>query len=307
MEVFCFKNNMMNITKQILNLNGINQASPVKTRGYNSLEKQPVKDTFEKSKSNVSFGSNRAYAILKDIAPLDALKYKAMSAADKDILRTELGEYVGEVVTDCVNAAKALKKSYDDEFGAGNWEYVSIGRSCSNISEALKAMGVEAKSVPISGLTNVSDIKSLTSQAGFEDYKQYIYSLGLSPEKMKSSGKTYIFQDYCDSGRSLEVFEQLMRSDDMGLNLDNVKFDGINERLFSAYPHLQEWGIEGFNPIQFCVQRLGMQNYFGSLKSYTDLPKLDCKNLGDIKHLSIIPMSNNDLFRFGIFDKTQQL
>lgn len=283
----------MEIRNNFLNFNKINTPSKQKTYNNGVLKA----DTFVKS-SNTSFKGKA------DINTYLDKGYDNLNEREKEILRNELSSFDWEAVDDCLNTAKSLKHLYDEEYGEGNWEYVSIGRSCANIAKTLTKLGVKSYIIPISGLQGgINDGKELTRQKGFEKYKNFIYEQGLNPLEIENSGKTYIFQDYCDSGKSLRLFEQFIRSEQMGLDKENIVFKGINDSLFECIPKLREWGITAYNPILFLTQRLASQNTFMSMKHYTSCPKLYYRDLDDIEKIKDSPMQYHRLFDFGIEDR----
>lgn len=231
-------------------------------------------------------------------------KYENITEEEKAILRAEIEPFQYELINDCINAARIIKAGYDEKYGEDNWEYIAIGRSCANIAKALSHLGVKSYIIPISGLhTRIENGKEITQQEDFENYKNFIYRMGLNPQVISNSGKTYIFQDYCDSGKSLRIFEEFIRSDEMGLNKDNVKFERINDVLTESIPRLEKWGIKDFNPVLFIVSRLQAQSYFGSMKSYTSTPRLHYRDIGSIEEVTKKQvMKPYRLFDFGLED-----
>ncbi len=281
----------MQINKSTINLNKI------KFPALNTMPKikSIQADTFVKT-SNVSFKGGETDLLINK-------KYEGLNETEKEILRKQLSRFDWEAVNDCLNSAKALKHLYDEKYGENNWEYISIGRSCANIAKALKILGIKTYIIPISGLqAGIENGKELTKKNGFEKYRQYIYDLGLNPKTIENSGKTYIFQDYCDSGKSLRLFEQFIRSSEMGLDKQNVVFEGINDNLLECFPKLKEWGLRTYNPLIFLTQRLASQNTFMSMKHYTSTPKLPYENLEDIDKIKETPMLHQKLFDFGVED-----
>lgn len=253
-------------------------------------------DTFEKSQAASFKGRMDLISVLdKD--------YDELTESEKTEIRSELSKYDWDTVDDCLNTAKTLKNLYDEQYGEGEWEYVAIGRSCANVAKTLNQLGIKTYIIPISGLQGgIQNGEELTEQEGFEKYKKYIYDLGLNPEKVENSGKTYIFQDYCDSGKSLRIFEEFIRSDKMGLNKPNIIFKGINESLFESVTKLPDWGLAHYNPFVF-ISRLASQNTPLSMKKYTSTPKLYYRDLEDIEKINDAPMLHHKLFDFGIKDR----
>lgn len=254
------------------------------------------KDTFERTTSFKGIG---------ECTRLLQKKYDDLTEDEKKYLRSELETFNYGAVEDTLQASKIVKKVYDTKYGENNWEYISIGRSCSTIALALSKQGVKTYSIPISGLTmGIKDGKDLAKSKGFEDYREYIYNLGLSPEKVANSGKTYIFQDYCESGISMRIFEQFIRSEEMGLDKENIVFEGINDVLLNSKDEQLKWGIDNFSPALFLQSRLGAQYSALGLKKFSPTPKLYFKDLYEIK--TVKPegiFATTKLFEFGLEDK----
>ena len=181
---------------------------------------------------------------------------------------------IAETANNCAVVSKNLKKHYDKLYGKDNWEYVSIGRSCSKIADCLRFLGVDSSTIPISDLTNgVQSGLELCSKDGFEEYRNFIYGLGLNPDNIKNSTKKFIFQDYCDSGKSLKRFEEFIRSKDMGLDFENVIFESINsafDNIFKA----KEVDFDDFRKMMEFNLSLANQSSIRSIKTYTNIKKL---------------------------------
>ncbi len=228
--------------------------------------------------------------------------YETLTEEEKDILRKELEPFQYDIIDDCIQASKAIKSEYDKKYGENNWEYVSIGRSCANIAKTLELLGVKSHIIPISGLSHgIKDGAELTKQEGFEGYRDYIYSLGLNPTNIDKSNKKYIFQDYSDTGKTIKIFEEFIRSQDMDLNKNNIIFESINTVLERIKT---EQANNTFDIDTFILKRLRAQNNQGSLKSYTSSPKLNYKELAKIREVVSRPeLTYNKLFDFGIKDR----
>lgn len=260
-------------------------------------------DTFVRS---TSFKGRDKWAELIDT--MDPIKYSNLDEKEKNELRAVMKEFCyDEQATEAAKAAKVLKCSLDEEYGEDKWVYVSIGRSCSLLAKALEFMGTDAKSIPISGLSSgIQHGKELTEKEGFDKYRNFIYDLGLNPESVKNSGKTYVFQDFTSSGNSLKRFEEFLKTDEMGLDLENVVFESINDRLEKSYPKLKEYGVENFHPTMFVYRYLGLQ-VFG-LKQKSSLQQLYPNELNRIDYLKNANSNcMNRLFEFGILDKMNEL
>lgn len=185
---------------------------------------------------------------------------------------------IKELADNCVTSAKYIQEHYDKAYGKGNWEYVSIGRSCSKIADCLEELGTKAYTIPISGLTNdIQNGAEIATKEGFNDFKSFIYSLGLNPEEVAKSNKTYVFQDFSDSGATMLKFEEFIKSPQMGLNKDNVVFESINSVIDKLEPP-----FEDFKKIFNFKTSLANQTSIASIKTYTNVKKLDVNHLKEI-------------------------
>ena len=256
-----------------------------------SLLQQEVKDTFVKS-PNFTGKIDVSKALKKG--------YEALSSIEKEAIKEDMGA-IYEAVEDCVNSTKLIADSYNEKYGKGNWEYISIGRSCAPFASILDKLGIKTHTIPISGMQQgVTSAKDLTSQKGFEEYKNFIYNLGLNPQTVKNSGKTYIFQDYVDQGNTIRIFEELIRSKEMGLDSKNIKFESINDALFNGAYSTRN--MDNFRLMGKVMDRLKMQNSPLSVKNFTDVPKLHWSDLGKITTLTPADGNLKKEFDFGVAD-----
>ncbi len=111
------------------------------------------------------------------------------SAAQVDPKFDSIDPVVKEVADNCATSAKYIKKYYDKLYGAGNWEYISIGRSCAKVADCLDELGVKSHIIPISGLTDsIENGREIVTKEGFGEFRNYIYNLGLTPSKKRGCG-----------------------------------------------------------------------------------------------------------------------
>lgn len=114
-------------------------------------------------------------------------------------------------IKDVMSFTTKIKQGLDEQFGEGNYVFVSVGQSPAIFAEILKEMGVETAICPISNLTNAGKIfKSPSFTDKFQTYLKYMENVGLSPEKIKTSNKAYIFTDYTNTGSSLKTFKKIL-------------------------------------------------------------------------------------------------
>lgn len=134
-----------------------------------------------------------------------------------------------------------IKNTLDKNFGEGNYVVVSIGRSVSSVCNCLgyKTGKNTVKQIPLSDAKRFLCMENCK----YEDFKgfcKYLDSIGLSKNEIKTSGKQYIFLDYCASGRSLKGAEKLFRSDKVYGDYDKIQFVNILDILKDCKPDEQE-------------------------------------------------------------------
>lgn len=244
---------------------------------------------------------------LSKFSKFDVEEYKSLGWFEKRKIRKELDSLKGaeKIANLTTAAAEILKEEYDKKYGEGNYVYISIGRSCSSVAKALEYMGIESKIAPMSRLMEIEiDKKKFLENEGLDKYIDFLHNMGLSPKEVKNSGKHYIFQDYTSSGKSLRAFEELMRSEKVGLDLENVHFESINEKLFEItqqykprYPDFNEQAF--IRSLSFC-----------NCKKYSVIGKLDYWHMGDVLE-SLHPIfkisEDAKVFNFALMDRLNRL
>ena len=166
-------------------------------------------------------------------------EYDLLTELEKTALRSKCREFCADVNNHNI-AAEIIKKVLDAQYGKDRWVALLIGRSLSSIGKmlALKIGEDRVKNLPMSGMRISqfgSDMyeyyqnghKKLTESAGYQKYKNYLNSIGLSKENIQSSDKTFVLMDYCTTGWSLKNAFGLLSSDDFWGTDKNVTFADI--------------------------------------------------------------------------------
>ncbi len=92
--------------------------------------------------------------------------------------------------------------------------------------------------------------------------------------------KTFVFQDFTDTGNTLARFEEFIKSPEMDLDKNNLKFDSINEVLAKFFN--KETPREDLMKIMHFKTSLANQTSIYSIKTYTNIKKLTVDNLKNI-------------------------
>lgn len=128
--------------------------------------------------------------------------------------------------------ANGIKDKLNNLYGEGNYVVVPIGRSLSSIGKCLgyKIGEDNIKLLPMSRAWRFLDSEGFKGE-NFRALRKYLDSIGLSKKEVKTSGKQYIFMDYCYKGLSLKGTEALLKSDKIYGGLENIEFINIMQFL----------------------------------------------------------------------------
>lgn len=143
------------------------------------------------------------------------------------------------------DAAQAIKKTLDEQYGQNKYVFIPIGRSVSSIGKVLsyKIGADNVKNIPMSSthrflhcnlqecLEYNGDYKILNEYICKSDntqhFKKYLDSIGLSETNLNNSGKQYIVSDFCFSGMSLAGVKRLFESDFLFGKRDNIHYVNV--------------------------------------------------------------------------------
>lgn len=131
-----------------------------------------------------------------------------------------------------VEAAKAIKKRFDFEFGKDKYVYVSIGTSPAGVARALELMGNEVKYVPISDLRYVDyyTYEFWQDENNVKDYLKFLDSIGLNNETIENSDKKFVFCDYTCRGTTLKAVQTYLE-EIRGFDGSKLAFKSLNNEL----------------------------------------------------------------------------
>ncbi len=193
---------------------------------------KPIKPANPKLAANkdVFNYSNKHFSHVKVFGVNDYLKLdKNQKAQIDDLVKDD-----EDIFDDCdINTliAPKLKDYLDKKYNEDGYVFISIGTSPSSIARVLEFMGVEVKYLPVSGLKNFdiySDVEIEAGAKGTKEYKKFLDKQKINDRHIKKSKKKYLFIDYTDSGKSLKIYQDLIRNV-FKINSDNVEFLSLNK------------------------------------------------------------------------------
>ncbi len=229
-------------------------------------------DTFERTTSKKEISFEGWPKIFSEVGAVTKEAVAKLSKAEMQHLTSVAKSKIDEqLVGDVTRFSQILKRGLDNKFNK-NYVFVSIGQSPAVFGEALSTMGVKTAFCPISNLTNLGGAGSILKNPQLSKYFDYLKKMGLDPEKMKNSGKQYIFVDYSSTGRSLRIFEELLRNKKIGYNLPNVKFVSLQDLMESCKPSSME-------EINFMMDFLKNYVHNPRLKDFSPIFKLPSQDI----------------------------
>lgn len=284
----------MNLSRIVYNITSLQELRQkvLSQKNPNVYIQNSSNDTFEMSISSKL--NLQAKKILSRTRKFDIDSYNSLSKTERSVLMATSKE--------AENAANAslkigidVKKDLDRKYGEGNYVFVSIGTSPSGVARVLEFMGVETKYLPISGLSNFWENDSYKDfSLLFPKYKEFLCEQGISKEKIESSDKTYLFFDYTRTGRSLNIFENIMR-EYFGIDCKNVSYRSFDYECYSSSAkHIdpQKYAIDY---IRFYVE----QEHIAEFGGVAHLPLWELDNIDQCKKFE---SENSKKFNFLIID-----
>ena len=249
-------------------------------------------DSFEMSLS--AKRNLQAKKILSRTKKFDIDSYNFLSKAERTVLMaTSL--HVQDAAKQSVKMGLAVKKHLDERFGDGNYVFVSIGTSPAGIGRVLEFMGVETKYIPISGLSFCSQNDYYKKFVPlFPKYIDFLDNQGISKEKIEASGKTYLFFDYTRSGRSLKLFQKIMR-EYFGIDCKNIKYKSFDYECYSA-------SAKKIDPEKYAVDYIDFYVNKEHIAEFAGVDHLPLWELDKIERCKTFESENSKRFNFLIID-----
>ena len=182
--------------------------------------------------------------------------------------------------------ANGIKNKLNELYGEGNYIVIPIGRSLSSVGKCLgyKIGEDKVKSLPMSSAGRFLDLEKCKDE-DFDAFREYLNSIGLSKNDVTTSGKKYIFMDYCCRGVSLKGVENLFKSDKIYENLDNIEF--VNIVKFLKKTKLEKSTEDFFPNMNTLIDDIECGLYRSSFKPYSVVK--ECHRLSNTKDSVIKP------------------
>ena len=150
-----------------------------------------------------------------------------------------------------------LKAKMDKKYGEGNYAVIIIGRSLSSIGKVLgyKIGEENVKQIPLTAAKRFKSNKYTEKAKHYGQLKafnEYLSSIGLDKDTIKSSGKQYVILDFCVTGESLEGATTLLKRDDV-LGKDHIIAKDVLEYITNsklrkqAYKHFFQCDFKDFS------------------------------------------------------------
>lgn len=249
-------------------------------------------DTCELSPSaKIQAQANRIYSRTKKFTIDD---YNSLSKLEKAVLR-EASSSSRKAADDSLRVGLKVKEKLDKYKGEDNYVFCCIGTSPSGVARVLEFSGVETKYLPISHLNWLESIHDWQKHSDkFGNYKEFLVEQGLSPERVSTSDKKFLFYDFVQQGMSLRVFEEMMINY-FGLDLPNVSFNNVNYLCQSAC-------AEKIDPPQYSIDYI--ENYMNvpNIAKYGGVPHLNIEDIDKIEDCKTFESLEAKKFNFCIID-----
>ncbi|MBQ4077629.1 hypothetical protein IJD15_00410 [bacterium] len=189
-------------------------------------------DVFEMSEELKN--QKQAYGILSRNDKFSIDSFRSLSEEENLLLRNVADIDTKTAVNATVDLGVKFKSFLDDKYGENGYVFVSIGTSPSGIARVMEFSGVETKYLPVTDLTRVSSEEDIDKHDDkYPTYIQFLKQQGLSKEEIDNSGKKYLFYDYTFTGKSLAIFEVLMKNK-FGIDSENIEYHSLNKDLMVA-------------------------------------------------------------------------
>ena len=263
----------------------ISYIKPVTIKSYNNTNKYQTNTPMFKA-------GITADTFIKKQVPFDKLKnftiaeYRQLSKSEINDINKMIDEsfwilHDKQKFFDYLNyhdlAGTSIKSTLERKLGVGNFVVIPIGRSISSIGKCLgyKIGEYNVKPLPMSRACRFVDMESANcKKENYDVLNSYLSSIGLSKEEVKTSGKQYIFMDYCHTGASLCGVKSLFKSEKVYGDLDNLEFINVHHLLLN---------IESKD----LLEKLENEFYCQAFKDYSLVDK--CHNLSNTKNAVIKP------------------
>lgn len=233
--------------------------------------------------------------ILSKSKKFDIQDYNSLSKLDKSVLRSTSAD-TKEAAEKSLEVGLAVKDHLDKIYGENNYVFVSIGTSPSGVGRVLEFMGVETKYLPISGLSSFYNNDSYKDFSyGFPAYKTFLEEQVITDEQIDSSNKAYLFFDYTRTGRSLEIFKNMMR-EYFDVNSQNAQYRSFDYECYSS-------SAKKIDPAKYAVDYVLHYIEGEKIAAYAGVPHLPVWELDKVGECKNFESEKAKKFNFLIIDE----
>ena len=230
-------------------------------------------------------------SILNSVKQFSNHNYEVLTKKELTAIRANISVDTAQTAETVVKTAQLVKQIFDDQYGEGNYVFISIGRSFSTLAKCLEYMGCETRCIPFSGasgITEKSELWEILHQTGFDKYIEYLNREGLSPEKIKKSQKDYLFCDYAQSGNSLSAFKRILTDKTVGLSSSNIHFIKLNKVLNIIADNLPA----KYNSLNNQLVDMDWLLATQSFDDYSQIQYLECRHLKNVELAANHPLDD---------------
>ncbi len=266
----------------IPNITKINQSSVSYDRNSLNAERngQLNRDVFEiRNPQNITTPMTKRNilmdsfdSIMKAEKRFSIEDYKKLSRREKDFYRkicNYIDSDISRITNENIILAESIKNDLDEKYGKNNYVFISLGTSPAAIGRYLELNGIETKYLPLSELKFANE-NEIAKKEKYNNYKKFLDSQNLTKEIIDSSDKKYVVFDFANTGRSMQVFERLMK-EVFDLDSDNIEYKLIRRCIC---------------PRNICDEIITNHLFHCEIEPYTGIPHLPFHEIEKINEIS---------------------
>ena len=218
-------------------------------------------DVFQKSDRLIA--QARASKLLSKDGKFTIDSFKHLSEEENLLLHEVADIDTKMAVNSTIDLGLKFKSYLDEKYGKDKYVFVSIGTSPSGIARVMEFTGVETKYLPVTDLTRVSSEEDMDKHDDkYPTYIKFLKQQGISNEEIDKSGKKYLFYDYTFTGKSLAIFEVLMKNK-FGIDSENIEYRSLNKDFMVAGNNIPNFHKDAGDFIEEYLKDSSMAMYGG--------------------------------------------
>lgn len=165
--------------------------------------------------------------------------YKKLSVEEKNILNNVIDKNEGVYnIKNCakyiLNISKNVKENLDKKYPQG-YKVVSIGNSAAPFTETMKILGADTVTLPFSktSFNYNKDFPHMNYKGIFykySDWEKYLDYYGIDKD-FEKTGKKLIFTDFICTGKSSNIFKNILEKLDFDQNIEITNFSDLINNL----------------------------------------------------------------------------